>query len=110
MNKHEARAILTHHNLWRRGEADHMVSTAQLGISIDVVCQNSAITQSIRDAAINWPQYLGDVECGIIESFCDSHYGKAACSLIAALDYPFINEMTAIRYRTFMLLVAEALE
>ena len=68
----------------------------------EALCQTPAISQSIRDAAINWPQYLGDVECGVIDAFC----------------YPYqtpywqsdLRRYETSQARTFMLLVAEALE
>lgn len=88
---------------------DKIIRSYYLGYQ-DGSKRKSSIAQSIRNAAINWPQYLGDVECAIIESFSDSHYGNGKCSLVTALDYPFINEATTLRYRTFMLFVAEALE
>lgn len=126
MTKNEARDILMHHNLWRRGEADNMQDVKQLGIAIDAAivalgdsesldltiayqsgyfdgkrCKSS-IAQSIRDAAINWPQFLGDVECGVLDAFCEWSEWEDASVLG--------NKTQKDQCRTFMLLVAEALE
>jgi hypothetical protein len=35
MTKNEARAILTQHNKWRRGDADNMPDVKELGVAID---------------------------------------------------------------------------
>lgn len=102
MTKNEARDILTRHNKWRRGAYMPMQNQQAIGIAIDAICEPSSIAQSIRNAAINWPQYLGDVECGVLSAFCywdeweyALHYGE---------------KHDKINVRTFMLLVAEALE
>ena len=68
--------------------------------------QSPTISQSIRDAAVNWPQFLGDVECCIIESFCiDS---REAFYFKDGLRFGTVKEKN--QSRTFMLLVVEALE
>jgi len=54
------------------------------------------IAQEIRNAAINWPQFLGDIESEIVYSF----YGSM-------LFFPSNIDFDC---RVFMLLVAEALE
>jgi len=135
MTKNEARDILMHHNLWRRGEADNMPDVKQLGMAIDAAivalsdpesldltiayqagffdgkrCKSS-IAQSIRDAAINWPQYLGDVECNILHSFC-GEWARSGFknSNIQSYLSGFYGEEGKVKARTFMLLVAEALE
>lgn len=110
MTNNEARDILMHHNRWRRGAGIDMQHPQAIGIAIDTICEPPSIAQSIRDAAINWPQYLGDVECGIVESFYDRHYGQGACSILAALGHPSCPQYLQNKYRTFMLFVAEALE
>lgn len=64
--------------------------------------KRTSIAQNIRDAAINWPvYYLGQVECGILDyAFNGTGEGFLHTKLRG-------DEYQA---RTFMLLVAEALE
>ena len=64
--------------------------------------KRSSIAQGIRDAAINWPQYLGDVECGVLHAFCD--WAEWESQLL------YGNYDDQLQSITFMLLVAEALE
>lgn len=64
-----------------------------------------SIAQSIRDAAINWPQYLGDVECEILYAFCRhsfEHFYFKDGARFGSLKEKY-------QARTFMLLVAESL-
>ena len=69
---------------------------------LETTRQQPTIAQTILDAAINWPQYLGDVECQVIDAFC----------------YPYqtpywqsdLRRYETNQARTFMLFVAEALE
>lgn len=72
--------------------------------------RKSAIAQSIRNAAINWPQYLGDVECEILDAFSEKTH-LYGCGLVAKKAHwrKSIWE-NQTRHRTFMLFVAEALE
>jgi hypothetical protein len=65
----------------------------------------SSITQAIRDAAVNWPpQYLCNVECQIIDAFtCAYEHARWRPNSVM-----FAESVTTAR--TFMLLVAEALE
>jgi hypothetical protein len=58
------------------------------------------IAETIREAAINWPVFLGDVECGILDAFAGDNWSHK----------PWFEEETQIQNRTFMLIVAEALE
>lgn len=101
MTKSEAKQILKLHNEWRRGGALNMQSPKDIGLALSVVCRPNEIAQSIRDAAINWPQYLGDVECEIIHSFTKNDWRF----WLYAPSSEFENQC-----RTYMLLVAEALE
>lgn len=65
----------------------------------------SSIAQAIRDAAVNWPpRFLGDVECQIVDSFA-STYEHARWRPNSVM---FERSITTAR--TFLLLVAEALE
>lgn len=64
----------------------------------------SSIAQSIRNAAINWPQYLGDVECSVVSAFC--YWSEWESAII----YKEASDDELIQARTFMLLAAEALE
>ncbi len=57
--------------------------------------QPSSITENIRNAAINWPQFLGDVESHIVYS------------LVGIMEFPNFGEIDG---RMFLLFVAEALE
>jgi len=67
------------------------------------------IAQEIRNAAINWPQFIGDVECDVAQAFDDVPYNRIHTYLTSAPDdgcwkgYEY-------QARIFMLLVAEALE
>lgn len=74
-------------------------------------CREPMIAQSIRNAAINWPQFLGDVECEIINSFCGdwTRTGFLNSDIRAYLS-GFYGTDGIVRARTFMLFVAEALE
>lgn len=71
----------------------------------EALCEQPSIAQSIRDAAVNWPQNIGGVEHGILDSFLDWSVPRW---------WVIINKSTDIeekyQARTFMLLVAEALE
>jgi hypothetical protein len=71
----------------------------------------SSIAQAIRDAAVNWPQFLGDVESQILHAFCGdwarSAFKNGNIQEYLAGAYGTEGEMKA---RTFMLLVVEALE
>jgi len=62
MTKNDARNILIHHNKWRRGQVTVMMRPRDLGDAVDTICEPPTIAQSIRDAAINWPQYSGEME------------------------------------------------
>lgn len=128
MTKNEARDILTHYNLWRRGKTDNMPDIKGLGLAIDAAIVSlsdsesldltiayqsgffdgkrckSSIAQSIRNAAINWPQYVGDVERQILDAFCFMDGFRFRDDLMHG------NTKEKYQARTFMLLVAEALE
>jgi hypothetical protein len=113
MTKTEARQIATSMNAWRRDLSCELLMPAtpeEFGIAIDVLTQPSTIAENIRNAAINWPEFLGDVESDIVESFNKRHYGNGACSILAALQWAMPDSPTADRYRIFMLFVAEAIE
>lgn len=61
----------------------------------------SNISESIRESALSWPiGFIGNVESQILDGFL-SHWAPRLNDLL------FYQETTA---RTFMLLVAEALE
>jgi hypothetical protein len=61
----------------------------------------SSIAQAIRDAAINWPQFLGSVECEILD-FAFNGTGEGFMHMKMREN--------KIQARTYMLFVAEALE
>jgi hypothetical protein len=67
----------------------------------------SSIVQNIRNAAINWPQFLGDVECGILDAFSEIEAGDLHWSSPCHFSRNGSRHQQA---RTFMLFVAEALE
>jgi hypothetical protein len=78
----------------------HADNWSEIGMMMDAWLEanqkQNSIAQAIRDAAVNWPHFLGDVENGILDAFFASRdYWKGA---------------TDVQKRTFMLLVAEALE
>jgi len=62
----------------------------------------SSIAQAIRYAAVNWPQFVGNVEGEILDAFIHWHEPNWADELHFDGD--------KVKARTFMLLVAEALE
>lgn len=69
----------------------------------EALCEPS-IAQSIRDAAINWPHDLGGVEFEILCAFCKHSF--EALGFKDGLCFDDGKDQA----RTFMLLVAEALE
>jgi hypothetical protein len=73
--------------------------------------KQNTIAQNIRNAAINWPKFLGDVECGILHAFFGDWAGSCSesSSIRACLSGTYGTE-EKMKARTFMLLVAEALE
>jgi hypothetical protein len=125
MTNTEARQILIDLNAWRRGGNKHYeINSKNIGLAIDAAIaalgapddlslvymrgyfdgkrSKSSIAQAIRDAAVNWPQYLGDVECGILDAFSDW------CQWQDSMLYGNAAQKTQVR--TFMLFVSEALE
>ncbi len=131
MTNSEARQILIDYNAWRMGGAKVpffiKVDKAKVDKAIDAAIvalgdykkgvdyqtgyfdgkrSKSSIAQAIRSAAVNWPQFLGDVESQIMEAFCKHSFEHSEFS-----DDLFFGA-TNKKYdaRTFMLLVAEALE
>lgn len=66
--------------------------------------QRSELAQSVYDSAINWPTYVGDVECLILDAFDDEQAQWAN----NAHYYCSLKE--ELQTRTFLLLVAEALD
>lgn len=132
MTKNEARDILMKHNMWRRGAGIDMQHPQAIGIAIDAAIialgdsesldltvayqsgyfdgkrSKSSIAQSIRDAAINWPQFLGDVECAIMAAFAYESEGIDWIFGLHMQGTPWAEEESN-HYLTFMLLVAEAL-
>jgi hypothetical protein len=70
-----------------------------------------SMAQAIRNAAVNWPKYLGDVECAILHSFCGEWaYSGSGYNTMRAYLSGMYGDEGKIKARTFMLLVAEALE
>lgn len=111
MTQHEARELLKQYNLWRRGDCDglkYYPSAIEIGKAIDTITQPNEIADSIRKAAIDWPQFLGDVECSVIAAFVDDYPHKV--SLLSAFSHPRCSESLMLTGRTFLLFVAEALE
>lgn len=64
------------------------------------------IAETIRDAAINWPQFLGDVESNILHAFGPLTF----CGEGGFNEYLWGTKEDQLQARTFMLLVAEALQ
>lgn len=64
------------------------------------------IAETIRDAAINSPKFLGDVESSILHAFGPNTFFVDG----GFNDYLFGTKKEQLHARTFMLLVAEALE
>jgi len=97
MTKHEARAIATAMNAWRRDDTGKLCQpdAREFGLAIDVLTQPCTIAENIRNAAIDWPQFLGDVESQIIYSF---------------LNDDEIAGWPEIEWRWFLLFIAEELE
>jgi hypothetical protein len=98
MTKTEARTIATAMNAWRRGETGDLCMPAtpeQFGIAIDILTGPSTIADNIRNAAINWPEFLGNVECHVLMAFAQP------------MESPYSRDFT---HRMFMLFVAEALD
>ena len=105
MTKDEARQVI------RLAHAPH-ASAGQLSTytsAAKTLAEPPSIAQAIRDAAINWPQYLGGVECSIMAAFA---YEGERDDCIFGLHMAGIAwaEEETIQSRTYMLLVAEALE
>lgn len=105
MTKNEARKVIEIAH-WRTfaDHCDGFTSFSPLDKAYIALREPPSIAQSIRNTAINWPQFLGDVECEIIDSFVGL-YERANWRPNSVLFTESTN--TA---RTFMLLVAEALE
>lgn len=98
MNKTEAREVLKQHNLWRRDEAGILrdLPSQTIGEAIDTITQPNEIADSIRKAAIDWPQFADVVERNIIFAFAQ----PSECG----------RNYTLNQFRTFLLFIAEALE
>lgn len=104
MTKNEARAIFQAHADWVNGKSIDTSFFGSANEAREVLCEPPTIAQTIRDAAVNWPQPLGDVEHILIEAFQPFE----GCSCYLSLHSPMEDDR--IQARTFMLLVAEALE
>jgi hypothetical protein len=122
MTNTEARQILIDYNAWRRGDGE-MLKPKDIGIAIDAAIvalgdsddltiayqsgyfdgkrSKSSIAQAIRDAAIDDAKTLGYVEMSIL----DYAFNKTGEGFLHMKESE--NKTKA---RTFMLLVAEALE
>jgi len=127
MTNSEARQILIDHNAWRHSnKADYLHSASAVNLAIDAAIvalgdndmlsvyllgyfdgkrSKSSIAQAIRDAAVNWPQNIAFVEHGILDAFQEWDAPHWWTTLINNPDIQAKNQA-----RTFMLLVAEALE
>jgi hypothetical protein len=108
MNFKNAEKLITHHQLWRRGEADDMVNPTELGKSIDVLLaapkkHYGDIATELRDAAIGWRAYISDESSFIVYAFCSFkepiHSAKLAKTDTKKSD----------QWRMFLLFVAEAI-
>lgn len=98
MTRTKARAIATSMNAWRRDHTGRLLMpfSSEFGLAIDVLTQPCTIAENIRNAAINWPVFLGDVESQIVYTFW-------ACNENAAGTSEF-------EWRWFLLFIAEELE
>lgn len=67
MTKNEARAILTQHNKWRRGDADNMPDVKKLGVAIDAAIVALSDSESL-DLTIGY-------QCGYFEEKIKMHSG-----------------------------------
>jgi hypothetical protein len=113
MTSEEAKQILIANRKWLNDCAGKrritMQEFKQVGIAIDVLTQSkprTELSQAIYDAAVNWPQFLGNVECDVIDVFMC--YGQNPRKWSNCLRGWF-GEEGKIQARTFMLFVAEAL-
>lgn len=107
--KNRSKKILRSHNKWRRGDSDlQMESPEILGQAIDALTAPNEMAQEIRDAAMHWPSFIGDVECGIIDNFATYQqiYGHDWRNDLAGWN----GEIGKTQALTFLLFVAEALE
>jgi hypothetical protein len=106
MTNDEAKKLLIAYNEYRRGNTDDFPKPKDIGIAIETAIQSldkkpNQYAANIRDAAINWPKYLGVVECGMLDFAFN-------CSVDGFMHWKLRENQTIAR--TFMLLVAEALE
>lgn len=109
MTKNEARKII---RFAHGGNIDTDACLAPVSIysqAAMTLAEPPTIAQSIRDAAINWPQFLGDVECSIMAAFAYESDGVDCIFGLRMQGTPWAEE-DSNQSRTFMLLVAEALE
>lgn len=108
LTKSEAKEILRRHNNWRRGDDSEMESPAILGQAIDALTAPNEIAQEIRYAAMNWPSFINNLECDILDAFATyPHiYGHNWRNDLQGWN----GKIAKIQALTFILLVAEALE
>ena len=106
MTKTEARNLLKIHNDWRRGNGTMSQPPELIGKAIDELCEPPSISQALRDAALNWPVFLSDEECGVLDAFA----GFDRAHFVNAMRHPRCSATLIDKSRIFMLFVAEALE
>jgi hypothetical protein len=103
MKNYEVKEILITHDKFKQDDCGSQLYWFSRGYWAGKRLR-STIAQNIREAAINWPQYLGDVESEIVNAFF-------APSEHSCQDFDGTNFIeTYNTFRTFLLLVAEELE
>lgn len=113
MTKNEARDLafkarciasgMTYNGSKSEAVAKHLLY--EWAMHLETAEQPKSIAERIRDAAINWHQFLGDLECSVLDAFC---HPREDFDFLDNLRYG--NRKEKNQSRTFMLLVAEALE
>jgi hypothetical protein len=111
MTLHEAKEILKEYINWQRYSYSISApnSCSKFCEAIDRVLQGTEIAQNIRNAAINWPHFLADVECGIIKAYCE-YWTQDFYNYYYGLHNTETKEEQFNQSLVFMLLVAEELE
>lgn len=132
MTNTEARQILIDYNAWRRGDEESLDDLIAIGKAIDAAIvalgeadylptaylhgvqdgkrSKSSIAQAIRDAAVNWNKPIGESQWELIKEICDAFLTGLDLNNLASNKLPSMQEFHSMQHRTFMLLVAEALE
>ena len=108
MNYKTAQQILIEHNKWRRGQLDSqpVQSGWEIGQAIDALTarqEYGGIATELREAAINWPQFLSAQTCTIFWAFMFAGENKER------MQFAEIDSEHDAQWRTYLLFVAEAI-